>query len=91
MARCCFLGQRRWDRLGRRSRCFDGPFDIPCPDQYRAFFVHRKSFGFDHFVFEVFEILVIEVKPSFQGTIRDTLLTLEQFEDLVEDVVEGHR
>jgi hypothetical protein len=50
---------------------------VTCPDQYRAFFVRGKSFGFDNFVFEVFEILVIEVKSSFQGSIRDTFLPLE--------------
>jgi hypothetical protein len=50
---------------------------VASPDQYRAFFIHGKSFGFDQFVFEVFEILVIEVKAAFQGSIRDTFLPLE--------------
>jgi hypothetical protein len=63
---------------------------VTSPDQYRAFFVHRQSFGFDQFVFEVFEILVIEGKPSFQGSIRDPFLPLEQFKDLGENVIEGH-
>src|SRR5215831_3430626 len=64
---------------------------VTCPDQYGAFFVRGKSFGFDHFVFEVFEIFVIEVEASFQGAIRDPFFPLEQFEDLGEHLIEGHR
>ena len=36
-------------------------------------------------VFEIFEIVVIEVKPSFQGSIGDTFFPLEQFDDLGEN------
>lgn len=34
-----------------------------------AFFVHGKPFRFENFVFEVFEIVVIEVETSLQGAI----------------------
>src|SRR5712692_7390842 len=88
LGRCLCLGSRL---LSCQCGLRDGFLGVASPDQHGALFVHGKAFGFDHFVFEVFEILVIEVKPSFQGTIRDTLLTLEQFEYLVEDFIEGHK
>jgi hypothetical protein len=40
---------------------------VASPDQYCALFVYRQPFGFDNFVFEVFEILVIQIKTSLQG------------------------
>ena len=46
---------------------------------------------FAELVFEVFEILVVEGKPSFQGSIRDTFLPLKQVNDLGENFIEGHR
>jgi hypothetical protein len=44
----------------------------------------------DDFCFEVLDVLVIEAKPAFQGTIGHTDLALELCENLGKDVVEGH-
>jgi hypothetical protein len=42
-------------------------------------------------VFQVFEIVVIKVKTSLEGTIGYPSLPFEQFKDLGENVIEGHR
>jgi hypothetical protein len=60
------------------------------PHQHRPVLVYRKPFGFNNFVFEVFEILVIEVETPLHGTIRDSFLPLEQCKYLGEDFIEGH-
>jgi acyl-CoA thioesterase FadM len=42
------------------------------------------------FVLEVFEVVVVNVKPSLQRPIRHPPLALEQIEDWGEDVIEDH-
>jgi len=43
------------------------------------------------FILQIVEVIVIQVKASFQRTIGHTSLTFEQCQDLGEDVIEGHR
>src|SRR5262245_37692493 len=45
----------------------------------------------DEFVLQVFEILVVQIEPAFERSVRDTLFPLEQDEDLGEHFIEGHR
>jgi hypothetical protein len=44
----------------------------------------------EQLLLEVFKVLVIQIKPSFQRPIGHTPLALEQVEDLGEKVIEGH-
>jgi hypothetical protein len=46
--------------------------------------------GEKDFVFQVVEVVVIEVKASLEGTIGYPSLAFEQFKDLGENVIEGH-
>ena len=44
----------------------------------------------ENFPFQVFQVRVIEVKSSLQGTIRDSSLVFQQVDDLGENLIEGH-
>jgi hypothetical protein len=44
----------------------------------------------DEFVFHILQVMVIQIESPFQCPIRYPFLTLEQFEYLGEDVIEGH-
>jgi hypothetical protein len=45
----------------------------------------------EDFVLQIVEVVVIQIKAPLQCPIRHTSLTLEQFEDLGENRIEGHR
>jgi hypothetical protein len=44
----------------------------------------------EEFVLEVIEVVVVEVKASFQCTIGDSSLAFEEVNDLGKNVIEGH-
>jgi hypothetical protein len=44
----------------------------------------------NQFLFQVVEVVVVNVKPSFQRPIGHPPLALEQVENLGEEVIEGH-
>jgi hypothetical protein len=46
--------------------------------------------GVDDFFLQVLDIVVINIKASLEGTIRDPPLAFEEVDDLGEDVIEGH-
>src|SRR5439155_8711418 len=46
--------------------------------------------GEKDFVFQVFEVVVIEVKTSFEGTIGYPSLAFEEVNDLGKNFIEGH-
>src|SRR4030095_5121007 len=83
------LNQRRWDRLGRRSRCVDGPFDIPYPHETSTLVVLHWM-HVEEFILQVVEIVVIKVKASLEGTVGYTSLPFQEGDDLVENFIEGH-
>jgi hypothetical protein len=45
----------------------------------------------EEFILEVVEVVVIEVEASFERTIGDAALALEEVEYLGENLIEGHR
>jgi hypothetical protein len=66
-------------------------------DSFRCASPHETStFVIDHrvnvenFIFQVFEVVVIEVEASFESTIGHSSLPFQECDDLVEDVVECH-
>src|SRR4030095_15527425 len=87
--RCCFLGQRRWGRLGRRSRCVDGPFDLAGPHETSTLVISHWV-HVEEFCFEGFEILVIQAEPYLKGWVGNSPLAFEESDDLVEDFIEYH-
>src|SRR5215470_1645945 len=84
------LNQGRWDRLGRWSRGFGGPFNITGPYQHTIVFVYCQFFRVDEFVFEVFQVRVIQVKLPLQCPIGDPLVLLEPVDDVGEDLLKCH-
>src|SRR6266446_3020135 len=85
-ANCCGLALRRRDvrrcrwRNGRGGCRYTGR--PPSPDQDAPVFVYRHLFRIDEVFFEVFEHVVIQVQPTFQDPIRQTLLPLQEGEYL---------
>ena len=53
-------------------------------------FVYRQFFGVDEFVLDILQVVVIQIESALQCPVGDPFLTLEQFEYLGEDVIEGH-
>ena len=55
-----------------------------------AIFILSKSLGFDKLSLDIFQVRIIEVKSSFEGTIGYPSLAFEEVDDLGENFVEGH-
>src|SRR5712691_8359682 len=92
--RCDVCGLGLWRDLRLRWWCGDGcrwRSRFPNPNKPSASLIDNLRRGEQDFVFQVFEIVVIDVKASFQRTIGHTSLTFEQFEYLGEDFIEGHK
>jgi hypothetical protein len=84
------LGRRLLDSLGRWRGGCDCPFDFPTPDENAAILVSRYALGMNNFIFQVFEVGIIEVIPTLDSAIRHASLALEDVDDLCKDVIEGH-
>jgi hypothetical protein len=52
--------------------------------------VDRQPLGVDQFGFEVVQIVVVEAKPTLQGSVGDAALLLQQRQDLREYVIKRH-
>ena len=72
-----------WDGLWRRS-------GIACPDEDSALLIHRQAFRVNDFLFESFEILVIQVKTQLERAIGEAFFTREQLDDLRQDLSKFH-
>jgi hypothetical protein len=72
-----------WGRLRQRS-C------IACPDEDSAFLIHRQAFRVHHFLFEVFEIHVIQIETQLERAIGEAFFTCEQLDDLCQDLGKFH-
>ena len=72
-----------WDGLWQCS-C------IACPDEDSALFIYRQAFRVNHFLFEAFEILVIQVETQLEGAIGEAFFTREQLDDLRQDLSKFH-
>src|SRR2546428_4688299 len=72
-----------WDGLWQRS-C------IARPDEDSALLIHRQAFRVNHFFFETFEILVIQVETQFERAIGEAFFTCEQIDDLRQDLSKFH-
>jgi hypothetical protein len=73
----------RWNKLWQRS-C------IACPDKDSALLIHRQAFGVNYFLFESFEIFVIQVETQLERAIGEALFTGEQIDDLRQDLRKFH-
>src|SRR5919202_846267 len=72
-----------WDRLGQRS-------GIACPNEDSALFIHRQAFRVNDFLFEAFEILVIQAETQLERAIGEAFFTCEQIDDLRQDLSKFH-
>jgi len=92
--RCAMCGLGVW-RSGRlRWLCGDrGRWRarFPNPHQPSASFIDNLRRGEQDFVFQVVEIVVIEVKSSLEGTIRYPPLAFQEVDNLGEHLIKGHR
>jgi hypothetical protein len=52
--------------------------------------VDRHLLDFDEFILQVCQGLVIELKLSLHGAIRDAFVLLQPLDDLAQDFSEGH-
>ena len=62
----------------------------PSPDQDSALLVTGQLFGRDDFVFQVFEVVVVQVEAAFEGPVRHPPLTPEQVKHLGQEFIKGH-
>jgi hypothetical protein len=83
------LDSRLWCWLRRGSGGFLSAYSCARPNETSPFVIDDWVHIEDFFL-QVLDIVVIEVKTSLEGTIRYPSLTLEQFEHLGEDFIEGH-
>jgi hypothetical protein len=72
---------------GGERRCGYG---VPRPDQDAAVFVAGELFRLDQFDFHIFEVCLIQVKPTLERPVRDPPLALEHRDDLGQDLFKGH-
>jgi hypothetical protein len=75
-----------WER-GRRSDCGNGARSGGCrrpagPDQDSAILVHGQFFGINEILLEVLQQVVIELEAAFEDAVGETLLLLEEGENL---------
>src|SRR5262249_17114612 len=89
---------RSWSLFHNRLRrslvglagCFLEVFGYTRPRESSFICLYLRFMDIQEFIFQIVEVVVIEVKASFQRTVGDTSLTFEQFECLGEDFIEGH-
>jgi hypothetical protein len=60
------------------------------PHQPSAALIDYLRSGEQDFVFQVVEVVVIEVKASLEGTIGYSSLAFEEIDDLGKNFIEGH-
>jgi hypothetical protein len=63
---------------------------LTSPHQHTVVLVHRQVFSIDKFVFHRFNEVIIQLEAHHECPIGHSLFTLEQFEYLGENVIEGH-
>jgi predicted acetyltransferase len=84
-----FLSSRLWCWLSRLRSCFS-QVSSTYPNQNSAIFILSKSLGFDKLSLDIFQVRIIEVKSSFEGTIGYASLAFEEVDDLDKSFIEGH-
>jgi hypothetical protein len=91
---CLSFGLRVSGRGGWSEFCFPvspfSRFPLSCPDEHLAVFIYRQPLGINQFDFEVVEVFIVKSEPSPQGSVRNPLLALKQFEHLGQGFVKGH-
>src|SRR5215510_1846989 len=65
-------------------------FRCPNPDQNFSILVPGKLLCLDQFDLHILQIVLIQVKPPFEGSVRDTSLALEERDDLFENFIKRH-
>src|SRR4029453_7292578 len=61
------------------------------PHQHLAIFIHSLVFRLDNFVFERFEVVIIQVEAELESSIGYTSLALKQMEYLRQELLKCHR
>src|SRR6516164_1408559 len=85
-----FLHTRLWCWLSKwRGNCLSA-CRVASPDETSIIFIEHRVRE-KQLVLQVFEVVVIKVKASFQRTIGYPSLAFEQCECLVQDLLKGHR
>src|SRR4029453_9386319 len=60
------------------------------PDQDSPLLIRCQSLGIDEFFLEVFQVVIVQVKPPLERPVREPLLALEQLAYLGEEFVKRH-
>jgi hypothetical protein len=84
-------GRRRdwfWSRLNWRCRL--SWLCVTSPDEDSIILIHRQFFGINEFVFHRLKMVVIEIEPHLEGSVRNSVLSLEVCDYLGKHFVEGH-
>ena len=69
----------------RRRRC-----EVPPPNQHGAILIDGKLARLDDFCLQILQVRIIKPKLPLESPIREPLMTLEEFEYLIEHRVEVH-
>jgi hypothetical protein len=65
------LGETRNSELGTRN------WRSACPHQHFAAFIRRYVLSLNQFIFESFEVVIVEVELELQCAVRDSPFALE--------------
>src|SRR4029450_4542260 len=76
--------------LGGWRGCCGGACGVTRPDENSPLLISRKALGMNNFFFEVFDVVVINRKASFERTVRHPSLAFEERDNLFQDVVKRH-
>src|SRR5262249_44504333 len=84
------LGRRWLSGLDRWRGCIGCPCGVTDPDENSVILINGKSFCLNQVDFQVFNILLIQVKPALQDAVWNTLLALKQRDDLGDKLLIVH-
>jgi hypothetical protein len=65
------------------------PCSVASPNETSSFVIDDWV-NIEDFFLQVLDIVVIDVKASLEGTIRDPSLAFEEVDDLGKNFIEGH-
>jgi hypothetical protein len=64
--------------------------EVPTPDQHGTILIDGKLARLDDFCLQILKVRIIKPKLPLESPIRDPLITLEEFEYLIEYRIEIH-
>src|SRR5215510_9285555 len=70
----------------RKQRCFS----VTGPNQDSAVLIEGQAFGVAEFVLQIIQVGVVQAKSPLESPVRNALLTLQDLNDLGQDLFKGH-